>query len=132
MRVTADTNVLVRAVVGDDRRQARAAARLLREAEQVAVPVTCLCEFAWVLLRVYRFTATDVGDAISALIDAPTVATNRPAVEAGLAQLRAGGDFADGVIAWEGRWLGAQVFASFDRETVRIQLEQGLTARQVT
>lgn len=29
-----------------------------------------------------------------------------PAAEAGLALLEAGGDFADGVIAYEGSWLG--------------------------
>jgi len=39
---------------------------------------------------------------------------NRPAAEAGLALLEAGGDFADGVIAHEGRWLGAEAFVSFD------------------
>ncbi len=28
--------------------------------------------------------------------------------------LDAGGDFADGVIAYEGQWLGADTFVSFD------------------
>jgi gamma-glutamyltranspeptidase len=34
------------------------------------------------------------------------VATNQPAVEAGLSVLNAGGDFADALIAYEGDWLG--------------------------
>jgi transposase len=39
---------------------------------------------------------------------------NRPAVEAGLVILGAGGDFVDSVIAYEGDWLGAEEFTSFD------------------
>ena len=34
---------------------------------------------------------------------------NRPAIETGLSVLDAGGDFTDGVIAYEGGWLGACV-----------------------
>ena len=44
---------------------------------------------------------------------------NRPAVEAGLALLSQGGDFADGIIAYEGASLGATTFASFNKEAVR-------------
>ncbi len=55
MRITADTNILVRAVVADDKKQARAAARLLKGAELIAVTLPCLCEFVWVLRRVYKF-----------------------------------------------------------------------------
>jgi predicted nucleic-acid-binding protein len=32
--------------------------------------------------------------------------------------LKAGGDFADGAIAWEGRWLGGETFVSFDKKAV--------------
>ena len=51
MRITADTNVLVRGVgvVGDDPAQAAAAARALRNAERIAVPLPALSEFVWVL-----------------------------------------------------------------------------------
>lgn len=55
MKVSPDTNVLVRAVVQDDAGQAKVAAELLRQAELVAVPLACLCEFVWVLRRVYGF-----------------------------------------------------------------------------
>jgi predicted nucleic-acid-binding protein len=41
-------------------------------------------------------------------------------VEAGLALLDAGGDFADGVIAYEGNWFGAETFLSFDKTAVRL------------
>ncbi|MDX8516037.1 hypothetical protein RFM70_29585 [Mesorhizobium sp. VK23E] len=50
------------------------------------------------------------------MISSANVATNRPAAEAGLAVLEAGGDFADGAIAFEGSWLGAETFLSFDKK----------------
>jgi predicted nucleic-acid-binding protein len=57
------------------------------------------------------------------------VVTNRPAVEAGLAVLDMGGDFADGVIAYEGHWLGAEEFVSFDKQAVTLLKSQGKRAR---
>jgi predicted nucleic acid-binding protein len=41
MRVTVDTNIPVRAVVSDDDQQARIAAKLLKEAESIAVSLPC-------------------------------------------------------------------------------------------
>ena len=38
------------------------------------------------------------------------IVVNRPAVDAGLAEFHAGGDFADGLIAYEGKWLGGDTF----------------------
>ena len=118
MRVIVDTNILVRAVVEDDKVQAAASAKILRQAEVIAVALPCLCELVWVLRAVYRLQRLEIADAIEALIDAENVVVNRPAAEAGLAVLRAGGDFADGAIAWEGRWLGAETFMSFDKKAV--------------
>jgi predicted nucleic-acid-binding protein len=120
MKATVDTNVLVRAVVEDDRKQAAAAGRLLREAETIAVSLTCLCEFVWVLDRVYGLGREEIASAIRALLDTEKVVAHRDGAEAGLAMLRAGGDFADGVIAWEGRWLGGETFVSFDRKAVAL------------
>mgnify|MGYP006278894483 CR=1 FL=1 len=116
MKVTADTNVLVRALVQDDPDQAKVAAALLEQAEAVVVPVAVLCELVWVLRRLYRFSAADCVDAISALLAAQTVVVDRPAVELGLHCLTAGGDFADGVIAMGGRALGADLLVTFDRQ----------------
>jgi predicted nucleic-acid-binding protein len=55
--------------------------------------------------------------------------TNQPVVEAGLRMLDAGGDFADGAIACEGEWLGAEEFASFDKEAVSLLRQHGRQAR---
>ena len=129
MKVTADTNVLIRAAVQDDLHQARRAAKILAEADLVAVPVPVLCEFVWVLRRGYRKSATDVSDAIRRLMRSPNVVMNRTALEAGLSALDEGGDFADGVIAHEGEWLGAEEFVSFDSKAVSLLQAQGSRAR---
>lgn len=129
MKVTADTNVLIRAAVQDDLHQARRAAKVLGEADLVAVPVPVLCEFVWVLRRGYKKSAADVSDAIRRLMRSANVVMNRTAVEAGLSALDAGGDFADGVIAYEGEWLGAEEFVSFDSKAVSLLQAQGGHAR---
>ena len=129
MKIIADTNVLIRAVVRDHASQAKAAAKLLKEAEVIAVSSPCLCEFAWVLRRLYGFDHRDVSAALDALLNVRTVAVNRPAADAGLAVLRAGGDFADGVIAFEGRWLGGETFVSFDKTAVTLTSKLGHQAR---
>lgn len=129
MKVAVDTNVLVRAVVRDDHAQADVAAAVLVDAELIAVALPCLCEFVWVLLRVYGFQRADVASAIRVLLGAANVEVNRPAVEAGLLVLDAGGDFADGVIAYEGNWLGGETFVSFDKKAVALLTEQGQSTR---
>lgn len=119
MRITADTNVLVRAIVADEPKQARVAQSALAKAELIAIAPTTLCEFVWVLSRGYDIPLTEIATAIRRLIASANVEVNRPAVEAGLALLSQGGDFADGIIAFEGASLGATTFASFDKDAVK-------------
>ncbi len=77
----------------------------------------------------YKVAAADIADALRRLIGVANVAVNRQAVEAGLVLLEAGGDFADGVIAYEGSWLGAEAFVSFDRKAVELLAANGRAAR---
>ena len=132
MKISVDTNILVRAVLQDDPKQGRLASALLREASLIAVPLPCLCELVWVLRRGARLSTDDIAVTIRDLLDAGNVAMNRPAVEAGLAMLEAGGDFADGVMAHEGAWLGGETFVSFDRQAVELLIQQGQPAQLLT
>jgi predicted nucleic-acid-binding protein len=68
LNITADTNVLVRALVQDDPEQAKAATELLEQAELIAIPAAVLCELVWVLRRVYGFSVSECATAIEALI----------------------------------------------------------------
>jgi predicted nucleic-acid-binding protein len=129
MKISVDTNVLVRAVLNDDPAQSRAARKLLRDASLIAVPLPCLCELVWVLRKGAGLAKDDVATAVRSLMNAGNVVVNRPAVELGLAVLEAGGDFADGAIAYEGAWLGGETFVSFDKKAVAVLSEQGEAAR---
>jgi predicted nucleic-acid-binding protein len=128
VKITADTNLLVRAVTEDEPRQSKAAQTILRKADIVALTIPALCELAWVLSRGYKTSASDIAEAIRRLVGGANVVVNRPALEAGLAMVDAGGDFADGVIAYEGNWLGADAFISFDKKAVMLLEAQGLPA----
>ncbi len=125
MRVTADTNVLVRAITGDNERQSKIAQAELANADVVALALPALCELVWVLSQGYRIPSAQIAEAIRRLLNSANVVVNRPAVEAGLALLNAGGDFADGIIAYEGSWLGAEIFISFDKKAVKLMEAQG-------
>ena len=80
------------------------------------ITLPTLCEIVWVLKTSYRRSKRDIAVALDGILAAEKIVVDRAAVEAGLNLLRAGGDFADGVIAHEGRRLGAEVFATFDRD----------------
>jgi predicted nucleic-acid-binding protein len=129
MKIVADTNVLLRDALHDDSLQARLAAEVLKRADLVAIPVSVFCEFVWVLRQGYKKSSLEVADAIRFLIDSDNVRTDRTTVEAGLEFLDKGGDFADGAIAFEGRWLGAEEFVSFDKQAVTILRSQRQKAR---
>jgi predicted nucleic-acid-binding protein len=77
----------------------------------------------------YKVSPDNIAEALRRVINGANVIVNRPAAEAGLALLDAGGDFADGVIAYEGSWLGADTFVSFDKKAVRLMEAQGRSAQ---
>ena len=129
MKITADTNVLVRAITGDNASQSKVAQAELAKAEMVALALPALCELVWVLSRGYKIPSAEIVEAIRRLMNAANVVVNRPAAEAGLALLEAGGDFADGVIAYEGNWLGAETLVSFDKNAVKLMKARGESAR---
>ena len=129
MKITADTNVLVRAITSDDVRQSKVAEAELANADVVALALSALCELVWVLSQGYKIPSAEIAEAIRRLVNGVNVVVNRPAVEAGLALLDAGGDFADGIVAYEGSWLGAEVFISFDKKAVKLMEAQGESVR---
>ena len=126
MKIIADTNVLVRAFVDDNPAQSRAARAKLLGAEAVVVGKHALCELAWVLASSFGFPKLQIANVIRELRDKSNVITDRAAIDAGLAVMDAGGDFADGVIDYEGRWLGGETFVSFDRKAVAAIAKQGM------
>jgi predicted nucleic-acid-binding protein len=129
LRITADTNLLVRVAVRDNKSQYELAEAEMARADVVAVPLSALCEFVWVLSRAYRRPSSEISKSIRELIGSANVSINREAVELGLAFMEAGGDFADGVVVYEGLWLGGEELVSFDKRAVKLALAQGHEAR---
>jgi predicted nucleic-acid-binding protein len=129
MKVIADTNILLRHILHDDPRQARIVGELLQDAELIAIPVSVLCEFVWVLRQGYKKSRVEVATATRALMETSNIVLNDSAVNAGLELLDSRGDFADGVIAYEGARLGADEFVSFDKQAVKLIKAQGKRAR---
>lgn len=128
MKLNLDTNVLLRLIVGDDEAQQRTVVDALVGAELLAVSAHTICEIAWGLDRSYRVRRADISAVIRRVFHMHNVVANRPVIEAGIVMLDAGGDFADGVIVFDGQWLGGETFVSFDRKAVKLLEEQGTAA----
>ncbi|MFQ5744710.1 MAG: PIN domain-containing protein [Acidobacteriota bacterium] len=72
-----DTNVVVRFLLDDDRRQGRRAKRLLMRAEVAGEPLLLtnpvLLELIWVLIAVYDFSRDEALDALELLAGMPAL-----------------------------------------------------------
>lgn len=132
MKVTADTNVLLRFLLNDDKKQAAEARNVLSKASVVAIALPSLCEVVWVLSQGYKLDTDSIAHALEVLIDSENIQVHRGAVDAGLAVMRAGGDFADGVITFEGAALGGSVFTSFDKKAITLLKKQGHATQLLT
>ncbi|HTO32731.1 MAG TPA: type II toxin-antitoxin system VapC family toxin [Pararhizobium sp.] len=119
MKVIVGTNVLIRIFTRDHPVESHRAEELLRSSEAVKSNQT-LWEMVWVLRRVYKFTAAELKQTVEYLSYVGRVVLDRCAVAHGLSFMNAGGDFADGIIAFEGRRLGGEVVATFDKRTAAI------------
>jgi predicted nucleic-acid-binding protein len=129
MKTIADTNILLRFVLGDDVEQYKLALDTMEKSEAVVVTNHALCEMAWVLRSRYGVSRSVIAATIRGLLDTKNVVLDSAAVNAGLTTLDAGADFADGVIDYEGRWLGGETFVSFDKKAVSLLKKQGRAAQ---
>ena len=129
MKIVADTNLLLRFVVGDDPAQFKLARAILKRAEAVVVTNVALCEVAWVLRSRYGVSRENIAATITRLRETSNVVLDGAAVDVGLSVLESGADFADGVIAHEGRRLGGDAFVSFDKKAVMAITKQGQQAK---
>ena len=118
MKLTVDTKVVLRYLLDDDEKQGAVARKAMQTATRIVIPLPVLCETVWTLSRGYKMDNIDIANALRLLIRAETVIVDRPAVDAGLQMLQAGGDFADGAIAYNGHCLGGEIFTSFDKKAI--------------
>jgi predicted nucleic-acid-binding protein len=129
VKIIADTNLLLRFVLGDDPVQYKLALEMMDRAEVVAVTNVALCELAWVLRSRYSVSRENISATIAGFRESRNIVVDNAAVEAGLAMLDAGADFADGVIEHEGAWLGGETFVSFDKKAVAAVAKRGMKTK---
>jgi len=115
-----DTNILVRAILGDDPKQSPLARRALENARDIIVPITVLIELAWVLKSV-GWSRLLIHQALTTLAQQPTVHLDRAVeVQTALADFKTGpADFADYLALHQARSLGARKLLTFDRKLAK-------------
>ena len=118
--IAADTNVLVRALVGDDASQSAVARRWLQRHERDGVYVDhiVLVELAWVLRARYLQTRGAIALALSRLLETSgLVVPQRELVRRAVEAFRNGpGDFADHLLRERAAAADASPLATFDKE----------------
>src|SRR3546814_12802404 len=82
LKITADTNVLLRFLLNDDRRQAAAAGKALSKASVIAIALPAFCEVVWVLSQGYKMAASDSADALDVFLVSENIAVNRAEADA--------------------------------------------------
>ncbi len=132
MKMIADTNILMRAVLNDDVVQGRASRLALSSADQIVIGPHAFCEMIWLLRQRYKMPKGEVVKVIHGYLDADNVITDTAAVQSGLAAMNAGAEFADGVIDYQGRWLGGETFVSFDKRAVAAIAKRGIKTKLLT
>lgn len=121
--VACDTNVLARAILGDDPRQSPLARRTLTDtarSEGVFVPTVVLVELVWVLEGAGLDRAS-ITTAVETLLAARGVTVERAdvAMDAVRAFKQGGAGYADYWIAAAARGEGCRTVLTFDRKLAR-------------
>ena len=107
-----DTNILVRAMLGDDEAQSPIAHRILQG--EIFVPLTVLLETGWVLKSNARLDRTQIAEMLATFVQLPNVQVDDvDGVLAALTAYAKEGDFADHLHLVAAK--GVEAFATFDR-----------------
>lgn len=130
--IAIDTNVLVRYLVGDDRKQAEIAREFLEDqltADQPGfISVVTVAELYWVLKSRYGVAVPLIHDYIAELMTAPQLVFDRPdEVQAALKSSHRA--LADALIHALGAAAGCERTVTFDREFARLDGVEMLHAK---
>jgi predicted nucleic-acid-binding protein len=121
-----DTNVVVRLLVADDIRQARAAENLVAS-ESCTIAASVLMECEWVLRGCYKLEPVVIATCFRDLLALEHIDPLDPVlVQRALQGYEAGLDFADALHAAQRR--EGERFATFDKQLARRAPKAGVTA----
>lgn len=115
--VAADTNVIVRLLIGDDKIQFEKAKRLF-EQEEIFIATSVVLECEWVLRYAYHLQPAAIAEAFQFLFGLPNVTLQEQAVVAdAIAWHQQGMDFADTLHLAASRHCDS--FATFDKKFIK-------------
>jgi len=123
--IALDTNALVRMLIEDDKKQARAIEDLVlfaeRNSHQLIILSEVLIETVWVLESTYNCTRNEVSKFLETLITTPTFnLPDLPVILKVIQQYKKAGDFADLLIVDQARRNRAKYLFSFDKKLQKI------------
>jgi len=123
-----DTNVLIRFLVNDDPRQAKAVYRIFKQSESDAevfyVSALVLLETVWVLESVYESTRQEIIETIDELLLMPILKFEaQPAVRNFINSARENKtDLSDLLIAHHAKYSGCASVMTFDKRAAKYEL----------
>jgi predicted nucleic-acid-binding protein len=123
-----DTNVLIRFLVNDDPRQAKAVYRIFKQSESDAevffVPALVLLETVWVLESVYESTRQEIIESIDELLLMPILKFEaQSAVRKFINSARENKtDLSDLLIAHHAKYSGCANVMTFDKRAAKFEL----------
>jgi predicted nucleic acid-binding protein len=121
-----DTNVVVRLIVGDEPKQARAAEKLVA-AESCTIATSVLMECEWVLRGSYKLDAALIAASLRDLLALQNIDALDPVLtQQALQGYESGLDFADALHAAQRR--DGDRFVTFDRQLARRAPKAGVLA----
>lgn len=138
MKSGIDTNVLVRFVVQDDKKQSALASEFIEKrcsaAKPAIISVIVLCEFVWVLSFAYGYNRAQIAAALKQILltECFDISKQDLAWSAMLDYSIGNGDYADCLIAKINKINGADTTVTFDKRASRNKLFTLLTSENVS
>jgi predicted nucleic-acid-binding protein len=120
-----DTNVLVRYITQDDKRQAALANSLIESLDDASpgfVTLVTVVELSWVLESAYNFTRQQFAEVMQTLMTVDTIKLDRAAVVARAVRVYAGSkaDFSDCLIERLSASAGCEQTMTFDKAAAKM------------
>jgi predicted nucleic-acid-binding protein len=114
--IAVDTNIVVRAIVDDDRRQVARVVALL-DRNRIFVAATVLLETEWVLRGLYKLSRAAIADSLEMFCGLDcAVVQDIDLIRRAIDAYRNGADFADALHVLACEAAGVEQFATFDRQ----------------
>lgn len=116
-----DTNFLLRFLLRDDPIQSPIAHRYFADTNNTLIlSMVTLCEAVWVMKKRIKLRNPVIVTVLQGLAKQSHIKFDRTIFEIGIAFLQAGGDFADGVIAYQVSQFDHAHLLTFDKDAQKI------------